>query len=161
MVASDLVRSSKKKAAASKRQRTQVTASIRASEGEQFDESLELHRKTLLAVYGQALGDGWAPRDIGLDWLVPELRHALQEWYDDDAFRIVYDGEFAPGMMAAAQQQYTATEPTREVMRESWPVPETGAQVDPGMVAQVMSTVRKEAKHVRFTEDDSDDGSAY
>ena len=81
MVASDLVRSSKKKAAASKRQRTQVTASIRASEGEQFDESLELHRKTLLAIYGQALGDGWAPRDIGLHWLVPELQHALQEWY--------------------------------------------------------------------------------
>ena len=157
MVASDLVRSSKKKAAASKRQRTRVTESLQASEGDRLTEGLDLHRRTLLEIYGQALSDGWAPSEIGLDWLVPELQHALQDWYDDDYFRIVYDGEFAPGMMAAAQQQYTATEPTREIMREAWPVPETGAEIDPGMVAQVMSTVRKEAKHVRFTEDDSDD----
>ena len=157
MVASDLVRSSKKKAAASKRQRTRVTESLQASEGDALQAGLDLHRRTLLEIYGQALSDGWAPSEIGLDWLVPELQHALQDWYDDDYFRIVYDGEFAPGMMAAAQQQYTATEPTREIMREAWPVPETGAEIDPGMVAQVMSTVRKEAKHVRFTEDDSDD----
>ena len=77
MVASDLVRSSKKKAAASKFQRTRVTERIKASEGDAFEEGLELHRETLLAIYGQALSDGWAPRDIGLDWLVPELQHAL------------------------------------------------------------------------------------
>ena len=104
MVASDLVRSSKKKAAASKRQRTRVTESLQAFEGDKLTEGLDLHRRTLLEIYGQALSDGWAPSEIGLDWLVPELQHALQDWYDDDYFRIVYDGEFAPGMMAAAQQ---------------------------------------------------------
>ena len=63
MVASDLVRSSKKKAAASKRQRTRVTESLQASEGDRLTEGLDLHRRTLLEIYGQALSDGWAPSD--------------------------------------------------------------------------------------------------
>ena len=89
MVASDLVRSSKKKAEASKRQRTRVTESLQASEGGRLTEGLDLHRRTLLEIYGQAQSGGWASKDIGLDWLVPELRHALGSWYDDDYFRIV------------------------------------------------------------------------
>ena len=115
MVLSDLSRSSKKKAAASKRQKKFVTEQLLQSEGDDAVAGLELHRRTLLEMYGEALGNGWGPSEIGLDWIVPELRHKLGVRYDDDYFRIVYDEEFRPGMAAAAQLQYTATEPTQDI----------------------------------------------
>ena len=157
MVLSDLSRSSKKQAAASKKQKQLVTEQLKESEGDELQVGLDVHRKMLCEIYGAAIGAGWAPHEITLDWLVPELQSKLGTWYDDDYFRIVYDGEFRPGMAAAAQQQYTATVPTREIMKEAWPVPETAAPIDPEMANQVLSTIRKE--HVRFTDDDSDDDS--
>ena len=156
MVLSDLSRSSKKKAAASKRQKKFVTERLLESEGDDAVAGLELHRRTLLEMYGEALSNGWSPAEIGLDWIVPELRHKLGTRYDDDFFRVVYDQEFRPGMAAAAQLQYTATESTQDIMKEAWPVPETGGDpIDPEMASQVLSTVRSES-HIRFTDGDSD-----
>ena len=56
MVLSDLSRSSKKKAAASKRQKKFVTERLLESEGDDAVAGLELHRRTLLEMYGEALG---------------------------------------------------------------------------------------------------------
>ena len=158
MVLSDLSRSSTKKAAANKRAKDLVKTTLQETEGEELTAGLELHRRMLFEVYGQALSGGWAPREIGLDWLVPELRKVLGSHYDDDYFRIVYDGEFRPGLTAASQQQYTATAPTRDIMREAWPVPENTSPLDPEMVAQALTTLQNEHHH--FTDDDDEDDDA-
>ena len=73
MVLSDLSRSSKKQAAASKKQKALVTERLKESEGEDLQYGLEIHKRALCEAYGASLSGGWSPQDITLDWLVLEI----------------------------------------------------------------------------------------
>jgi len=77
MVLSDLSRSSKKQAAASKKQKALVIERLKESEGEDLQHGLELHRRALCEAYGASLSGVWSPQDITLDWLVPEIQWQL------------------------------------------------------------------------------------
>ena len=120
----DVQRSSQKKAAAADRARTAVLDRLARDEGDVFRQGMETHRRTMFTAYGQAMADGWLPQEITPDWLATETERWLANDYDDDYFRLVWDGEMQPGLTAAGQSPYVMTQPQRDVLIKSWPVPE-------------------------------------
>ena len=99
-----------------------------AEGGAAVEAAVGRHGKALLKALAEKMLAGNALGTVALADVCQIVQTELADEYDSDFMRIAWERHVQTGMRSMSQQQITDS-PSRDIMQQMWPVPDTGVQV--------------------------------